>query len=183
MFWCGPLTRKAEFARPVPLSFAAGLHHGDFRVLADAIEDASADLVLTDPPYAEPELYAGAVVRILGRLRHAAFLSPLCRVDASSRACKSSARIWVAAARHGVAAVSVDDLAHLGVLQPLAGLGAFQHLGAGRFWRRRRGEQIKNRSRQCFHNVETFGAVKRACTSRSLYAVESRSSGGSQPSP
>jgi hypothetical protein len=52
--------RKAEFERPVLVSLAPGLHHGDFRVLADAIEDASVDLVLTDPPYDETLLYGDA---------------------------------------------------------------------------------------------------------------------------
>lgn len=43
--------RKADLARPVNVVLAPGLHHGDFRELAEAIADASVQLVFTDPPY------------------------------------------------------------------------------------------------------------------------------------
>jgi hypothetical protein len=59
--------RKAEFERPVTVSLASGLSHGDFRVLADQIESYSVDLVLTDPPYDDPSLY-GEAARIAARI-------------------------------------------------------------------------------------------------------------------
>jgi hypothetical protein len=43
--------RKAELERPAEISLPTGIHHGDFRELADQIADASVQLVFTDPPY------------------------------------------------------------------------------------------------------------------------------------
>jgi DNA modification methylase len=59
--------RKADFERPVTVSLASGLFHGDFRVLADQIESNSVDLVLTDPPYHDPSIY-GEAARIAARI-------------------------------------------------------------------------------------------------------------------
>jgi hypothetical protein len=59
--------RKAVFTKTVTVSLAAGLHHGDFRVLSGGIEDGCTDLVLTDPPYDEPSLY-GDAARVAARI-------------------------------------------------------------------------------------------------------------------
>lgn len=44
-------TQKDELQRAVYVTLAPGLHRGDFRTLADQIEDNSVELVFTDPPY------------------------------------------------------------------------------------------------------------------------------------
>jgi DNA modification methylase len=59
--------RKAEFERPVAVNLATGLHHGDFRVLSEQIDDNSVDLIFTDPPYAEVPLY-GDAARVAARI-------------------------------------------------------------------------------------------------------------------
>ena len=43
--------RKIDLARPVNVTLAPGLYHGDFRELSDKIEDYFVDLIFTDPDY------------------------------------------------------------------------------------------------------------------------------------
>jgi hypothetical protein len=61
--------RKDDLQRPTRVAIAPGLHHGDFRELADHIKDNSIDLVFTDPPYnaGAVDLYSDAA-RIAARI-------------------------------------------------------------------------------------------------------------------
>ena len=61
--------RKADLERPVTISLAPGLHHGDFRKLSSIIEDSSVELVFTDPPYDKDSvpLY-GDAARVAARI-------------------------------------------------------------------------------------------------------------------
>lgn len=43
--------RRRELQRPAAIALPTGIHHGDFRELADQIPDNSVELVFTDPPY------------------------------------------------------------------------------------------------------------------------------------
>lgn len=43
--------RRSDLQRPVASDLPAGLHHGDFRQIAESIADESVELIFTDPPY------------------------------------------------------------------------------------------------------------------------------------